>query len=177
MRSFFQTLLLILAILVLAVIAELIPPLKQLTVYLNTHPQPYKTITIVASIVGWILFAVTIGYGLWTQGRPMNDDEALGFIEQSAGSPTIRRRFRGRAKGSEFHTEVSFRDIKEAWRSGEWRYEQNWLPVFLGLLAVTLIAFGMFGFFFVIGPPLVKLLCGGALLYATVRTAWAFWKA
>ena len=177
MRSFFQTVLLVLAILVLAVIAELTPPLKQLTLYLNAHPQPYKTITIVASIAGWILFAVAIGYGLWTQGRPMKDDEALGFMEQSAGSSTIHRRFRGRTKGREFHTEISFREIKEAWRSGEWREEPNWLPIFLGMLAVTLIAFGMFGFFIVIGPPLVKLLCAGALLYATVRTAWAFWKA
>jgi hypothetical protein len=177
MRSFFQTLLLILVIFALAVIAELIPPLKQLTVYLNGHPQPYKAITIGASILGWILFAVTIGYGLWTQGRPMKDQEALGFMEHSAGSPTIHRRFRGRTKGREFRTEMSFREFKEAWRSGEWRYEQNWLPVFLGLLAVTLIAFGMFGFFFEIGPPLVKLLCAGALSYATVRTAWAFWKA
>jgi len=177
MRSFFRTILLILAILALTLIAELIPPLKQLTVYLNEHPRPYKTITIVTSIAGWILFAVAIGYGLWTQGRPMSDDESLGFMEQSAGSPTIRRRFKGRTKGREFRTEMSFREFKEAWRSGEWRYERGWLPVFLGLLAVTLIAFGMFGFFIVIGPPLVKLLCGGALLYATVRTVWAFWKA
>ena len=177
MRSFVQTILLILAVLALAVIAEWIPPLKQLTVYLNEHPQPYKGITMGLSIVGWILFAVVIGYGLWTQGRPMHDDEALRFMEQSASSPTVYRRFKGRAKGREFHTEVSFREIKEAWRSGEWRHERDWLPIFLGLLAVTLIAYGMFGFFFVIGPPLVKLLCGGALSYATVRTAWAFWRA
>ncbi|HLO34324.1 MAG TPA: hypothetical protein VK249_34585 [Anaerolineales bacterium] len=45
------------------------------------------------------------------------------------------------------------------------------------LLQTFLLAFGMFGFFFVIGPPLVKLMCGGALLYAPVRTIWAFWKA
>jgi hypothetical protein len=177
MRSLFQTVLLILGILALAVIAEFIPPLKQLTNYLGEHPQPYKGITIGVSIVGWILFAVAIAYGLWTQGRPMSDDEALGFMEQSAGSPTIRRHFRGRAKGAEFHTDVTFREIKEAWQSGDWRHEPIWLPVFIGLLAVALIAFGMFGFFFVIGPPLVKLLCGGALLYAAARTAWAFWKA
>ena len=177
MRSFLQTVLLIVFILALTVLAELIPPFRQLTDYLNEHPQPYKTITIAAAIIGWVLFAVAIGYGLWTQGRPMSDDEASRFMENSAGSPTIHRRFRGRTMGREFRTEMSFREFKEAWRSGEWRYERNWLPVFIGLLAVIFIAFGMFGFFFVIGPPVIKLLCGGALMYATVRTAWAFWKA
>jgi len=51
------------------------------------------------------------------------------------------------------------------------------LPIFLGLLAMIFIASGMFGFFFVIGAPFVKLICGSALAYAALRTAWAFWKA
>jgi hypothetical protein len=177
MRSFLQTVLLILIVLALTVLAELIPPLRQLTDYLNEHPQPYKTITIAATILGWVLFAVAIGYGLWTQGRPMNNDEARSFMETSAGSPTVRRRFRSLTKGREFRTEMSFREFKEAWRSREWRVEREWLLIFIGLLAVTFIAFGMFGFFFVIGSPVIKLLCSGALIYATIRTAWAFWKA
>jgi type VI protein secretion system component VasK len=174
MKSLRRAFLAVLAIFALAVIAGLIPPLKQLTEYLNGHPQPYQGITIGTAILGWILFAGAIAYSLWTRGKPMSDNDSLSFMEQSASSPTIHRRFSGRAKGREFRTEVSFREIKEAWQNGDWRHERVWAPIFLGLSALALKAFGMFGFFFVIGTPFVKLICGGALLYATVRTVWAF---
>jgi hypothetical protein len=177
MKTFLQTILLIVAIFILALIAESIPPLKQLTNFLNEHPQPYKGITIGAAIAGWVLMAGVVAYGLWTRGRSMTNDEALRFMENSASSPTIHRHFRGRAKGRDFYIEITFKEIKQAWLSGDWQREPKWLMIFIGLLAIALIAFGMFGFFFVIGPPLVKLLCSGALLYAMVRTTLAFWKA
>jgi hypothetical protein len=42
------------------------------------------------------------------------------------------------------------------------------------LAGAILLTIGLLGFFFVIGPPVVKDLCAGALLYAIVRLAWAF---
>lgn len=39
-----------------------------------------------------------------------------------------------------------------------------------GLMTVA----GLFGFLFVLGPPSIKILTGGALLFALVRTAWGF---
>ncbi len=177
MKSFFQTILLIVVIFVLALMAEQIRPLKQLTVFLARHPQPYKAVAISVSIIGWILMAGAIAYGLWARGKPMTEEEALRFMETNAGSPTINRRFKGQAKGREFRAEVTFKDVKEAWQSGDWRRDSSWWPIFVGLLALTLIAFGMFGFFFVIGAPLVKLICAGALAYAVMMTVWAFWHA
>jgi hypothetical protein len=53
----------------------------------------------------------------------------------------------------------------------------NWGPVFFGLIGLSLAAYGMFGYFFVIGPPLVKLAYAGALIYATFRNGWSFRKA
>jgi hypothetical protein len=47
----------------------------------------------------------------------------------------------------------------------------------IGLAGAFLAVYGMFGYFFVIGPPLVKLACGGALLYALIRSGWSFWQA
>jgi len=176
MKSLLRTFLLIVLIFVLAVIAEQITPLRQLTDYFKQNPQPYKAITIGASAIGWILVAGVIAYVVWTQGKPMTDDEALKFMEDSASPPTIQHRFMGKVKGSEFRTEVTFKEIKEAWQSGNWN-NSEWLPILLGLLAMIFIAFGMFGFFFVIGAPIVKLVCSGALFYAVIRTAWAFWQA
>jgi hypothetical protein len=40
-----------------------------------------------------------------------------------------------------------------------------------------MFACGMFSVFFLLGPPSVKLLMGGALLYMLVRLTWAFWHA
>ena len=175
MKSLRRTFLLIVLILVLAVIVELITPLRQLTDYLNQNPQPYKAVTIGTSVIGWILMAGVIAYGIWSHGKPMTDDESLEFTENGEASPTIYRSFRGQTKGRGFRTEVTFKEIKEAWQNGDWS-NPEWLPIFLGLLAMIFIAFGMFGFFFVIGEPIVKLVCAGALVYTVVRTAWAFWK-
>jgi len=177
MKSVLQTILLVAIIFVLAVLAEQITPLKQLTDFLDRNPQPYKAISMGASIIGWILMAGVIAYGLWTHGKPMTEDEALRFMETNASSPNINRHFKGRVKGREFHTEVTLREIKDAWQSGDWKHDSRWWPIFVGLLALTLIAFGMFGFFFVIGAPLVKLICAGVLAYAVIMTTWAFWNA
>lgn len=171
-KSLLRTFLLITLIFILAVIAELFTPLRQLTDYFNQNPQPYKAITIGTSIIGWILLAGGIAYGLWTRGKPTRDEESQ-RVENGDTSPIMYNSFSGQSKSREFRTEVTFKEIKEAWHDGNWN-NSEWLPIFLGLLAMVFIAFGMFGFFFVIGAPLVKLVCGGALAYATVRTIWAF---
>jgi hypothetical protein len=36
---------------------------------------------------------------------------------------------------------------------------------------------GLFGGGFVLGPPPVKVLTGGALLYALTRISWGMWRA
>jgi len=114
MKSLLRTFLQIVLILALIVAAELIPPFRQLTDYFNQNPQPYKTITIIISVIGWILMAGVIAYGIWTQGKPITDDEALKFMENGASDPTLPRRFMGQVKeGSEFRTEVTFKEIKE----------------------------------------------------------------
>ena len=172
-KPLLQTFLLIILIFVLAVIAELFTPLRQLTDYFNQNPQPYKAITIGTSIIGWILMAASIAHGLWTRGKSTRAEDELQLMENGDTSPTTYSSFRGHSKSREFHREVSFKEIKEAWQDGNW-HNSKWLSIFLGALAIIFIAFGMFGFFFVIGPPLVKLVCGGALAYGTVRTIWAF---
>ena len=173
LKSLLRTSLLIILVFVLAVIAELFPPLRQLTDYFNQNPQPYKAITVGTGIIGWILMAAGIAYGLWTRGKPTRDEDESQRMENGDVSTTRHSSFGGHSKSREFHREVTFKEIKEAWHDGKWNTSE-WLPIFLGLLAVIFIALGMFGFFFVIGSPLVKLVCGGALAYATVRTIWAF---
>ena len=163
-------------ILVLAIIAELIPPFRQLTDYFNQTPQPYKAIAIGISVTGWVLMAGVIAYMIRTQGKPVTDDEAPSLMENGESYSATYPRRNDVGKGREFHKEVTFRQVKEAWQSGQWN-QPEWLPIFLGLVALIFITVGMFGFFFIIGSPLVKLVCSGALAYAAIRTAWAFWHA
>jgi hypothetical protein len=177
MKTVFQTFLFIIVIFALAVVLEQITALKQLTLYFDQHPEPYKRITIGMSILGWVLMGYTFFLVLWMRGRPMSEDEARQFMRTSASRPMLHRVLRGKAVGREARTGASFHDIKGAFTNGEWRYDPGWWPIFIGLLALPLIAFGMFGYFIVTGPPTVKVICAGALTYAAVRTGWAFWKA
>ncbi len=162
-----KNLLLALALLALAFAVELIPPVRALTDYLDRHPEPWLTLTIAATVVGWLLFAGAVLVGILAQGRPL-----------SAGEARAQAGFRrGAGVGREFQMTRSFSSIKDAFRSGAWRRDPDWYPIFLGLAAMPLILYGMFGIAIVLGPPLVKALCAGALLYATVMLVRSFWKA
>jgi hypothetical protein len=108
----------------------------------------------------------------------MSEHEAQAFMRTSAGRPMLIRAFRGRAAGLKTPEGiVSFREVKDAFRTGAWLYDPVMRVFCLGAIGLLLLAFGGFGFFVVTAPPAAKLICGGALLYALIRTARGFWKA
>lgn len=173
MKTLWQTIRLVAGIIVLALIADQFTPLKQLSLYLDQHPRPYTTIAIVLAVAGWVLLGGAFALMFWKRSRPMSDEEARQFVKSSG----LVQRFSWKAAGRESRTEWTFREIKDAFRSGAvWQNTNGW-GVFLGLIGLGLAAYGMFGYFFVVGPPLVKLACAGALIYATALTTWSFWKA
>jgi len=67
--------------------------------------------------------------------------------------------------------------MKQAWRSGAWLRNPQWRRRFITVAGGVLMIFGIFSSFFVIGPPWVKLLGGGAMLYILACLIWAFWHA
>lgn len=158
----------------LAVALDEVMPLRQLTVYLDQHPEPYRMITILMSISGWGLLLGVLGVMLSRRGRPMSEEEARRFMQTNSVQPRLSTQFSGISVGREFQAGASFQEIKAAFRNGGWKRDPGWRPLLAGLVAVVLIAYGMFGFFIVTGPPLVKVLCGGALFYATARSVWGF---
>jgi hypothetical protein len=173
MKTLWQTFLLVVIIFAMALIAEQIAPLKQFSLYLAQHPRPYSTIAIGLAVAGWVILGSAFVLGLAKKGQPMSEEGARQF----AKSNNHIQHFSGQAVGREFQVEMSLRGLKDGLRSGAGWRNLSWWLVFLGLIGLSLAAYGMFGYFFVIGPPLVKLACAGALIYATFRTAWGFWKA
>jgi hypothetical protein len=171
----------ILAVLIVALVAEEIQPLKDLEGYLATHPGTVRWLslsTMGLAVVGGLLlvgtqFVVRVG-----DEKPLDQAEVEAQNRPARG--LSRRgvyRFWGRSVGSGFSDQASFHDLKDAWRQGTWRTTPRWQRFFLMILGGLCLTFGLLAYFVVIGSPGIKLLAMGALLYAAVRLAWAFWRA
>ena len=178
MKSLWQTICLVVGIFALALIADKITVLKQFSLYLDQHPRPYTTIAILLAVAGWVVLGSAFTLGLVKKGQPMSEEEARQFSQSGAGRKgNFFSRFSGLAAGRSFEVDMSIRGIKDGLRSGAGWRNLSWWLVLLGLIGLSLAVYGMFGYFFVVGPPLVKLVLGGGLIYFTLRTAWSFWKA
>lgn len=178
LRSWLGTVLLILAILAVAVLAEYITPLRDMDSYLWAHPavaRGLRILTIGLIVLGGVLmigtqFVVRVG-----DERPLSEDEIVQQMEMDDGEDRSIYRFRGRSVGSGFSDQASLREVKGAWRQGGWRIPR-WRRFFLMILGGFLVLLGILGLFIVIGPPWIKLVSILAILYAMLRTAWAFWR-
>ena len=124
MKTLLRTVLLVIVLFGLALAAEEIGPLKQLSVYLAQHLQPYTTIAIALAVAGWVLLGGAFALGLRTRGRPMSEDEARRFARPGG----LVGRFSGWAAGSDFEMEMTFRGYKKAIRSGSaWKNSGWWI--------------------------------------------------
>jgi len=168
-------------ILVLAVIAlgEWLPPFRILHDYLETHPAVkslFSGVTISMTVIGTLLLA-------FTQFLVRVGDERLvltvGKDAQNRRGVVgwLARRFSGLKITAGFHDEASFREVKRAFQKGIWWEKPRWRRFTLMGLGAFLLLYGLFGLFIVISPAGVKLLMAAALVYASLRTAWGFYKA
>jgi hypothetical protein len=164
-------LLIVVTVFALAVVVDRITPVKQLDAYFKEYPQPYTSITLGMMAAGFALLLYPWIVAIFGHGQPMRKEKTKAHTSQQVGI------FRGTAIGREARMAASFREIKVAFRTGGWLLDSKWRPICFGVIGTLLALMGMFGYFFVIGPPTVKVIVGGALAYALVRTAWGFWKA
>lgn len=126
----------------------------------------------------------TLGEGVEAEFSPMDRQEVEELIASNrvrAMAPSIWSRFAYRLGGAfvgrSFSVEAPMRSVKEAWHAGAWRRNPVWQLFFIMAFGATLMLFGLFGLPVVTGPPLVRVIGAGAILYAVSRTAWAFYKA
>lgn len=175
----------VLAVILLAIIlGEAFKPIKDLEQILKQYEVVLLSVTIGMTALGVILLMGGIFFLILTQGKPMSHEEVEELARRERtlrGVPyTWRRvtyRIKGLTGGRKAHEEWSFREMKEAWRTGTWRTDKLWRRRFVAFAGGLMTVFGAFGSGFVVGPPAVILLVGGALLYAAVRLVWAFWHA
>ena len=88
-------------------------------------------------------------------------------------------RFRhiGASIGGGYAVSTPIRTMKQAWRSGQWWRNRAWRTGFLAAFGALCMLLGLFGIFIVLGPPLVRLICAVALLYALGNIIWAVIRA
>jgi hypothetical protein len=178
-----QIALMLAVLFVVAVLAEFVTPLHAMDAHLAALPG------LKSALVGLTTGLAAVGVFLLVGTQfivRVGDERDLSQAEvertvAARRAPTAWSRFtyrlRGRAAGAGFSDEASFREVKEAWRRRAWRDEPRWRRFALMALGGLLTTLGLFGLPFVLGPPFIKLLVGGAVLYAAARTAIGFAQA
>ncbi|MDQ7842441.1 MAG: hypothetical protein QN141_03405 [Armatimonadota bacterium] len=141
--------LILLAVVVLGPLAERSEWFRAIDRVIARHRPAFLGGAILVTVVGFTAFMGTILYALITQDP-------------------------GQGAGRSFGAEVSFREIKHAYRAQAWRTDRFWRLLFLTILGAAAMTLGAFGLVFVLGPALVRALVAFALLYALWRTSRAF---
>ena len=172
---------LLLALLVIAV-GEALPPLHRLHAWTQAHQKPLLAVTISLTAVGFVFLMGMAIHMVLSRGTPMSKREIDELAARRLTSqPALWRRSayrsRGTAVGAQAEDSAKLSEVKAAWRARAWRVSTRWRRLFAGLIGTAFMATGMFGLFVVIGSPGIKLLCGGVLLYAWIRSVSAFARA
>lgn len=143
-------------------LGEWLPFMRRVDAAIAASRHVYLTAAITLLVVGWggffaaIIYGVVAGMPSRRLGQPVPEDAA----EQAAGGA--------------FDVEVSFREIKEAWRQQRWRTNRVWRFTFFMMATAAVAVIGMFGLFFVLGPSGIRLIIVAAFLYATAMTVYGF---
>jgi hypothetical protein len=184
LREILEQALSLIAALAAIAVGSVLPPLQRLHDWTQTHQRPLLWITIPLGAIGFALFIGCTVAMVLAQGEPISrqeiDEMDRRILERKLGPGRMRvsafRNF-GLVVGSQAEDGASFADIKQAWALRAWAFSPRWRRMFLMMLGTALLFFGLFGSFFVIAPAGVKLLLGGAFVYAVARTAAGFARA
>jgi hypothetical protein len=160
-------------------IGEALPPMQRLHAWVAAHDGPILAVTITAGVIGFILFMGGVIHMVLTSGTPMSRREieelsARNLNPQPALLKASGYRHYGPAVGAQAEESVTLAEVKAAWRARAWQVSPRWRRLFLIQIGVALLVIGLFGSLFVLAFPGLKLLLGGALVYAVVRTVIAF---
>jgi hypothetical protein len=169
------------AIFVGAVISE-IPPFPGWFKMVDAHQTPWLVVTGSSAVLGFALMMGGILDLIMVQDRTLTHED-VEDVERSvrmAARPVTWRatsyRVWGQASGRGGSDQFSLREMKQAWRSGVWWRETVWRRRFITATGAALLAIGLFGIAFTLGPPPIKTIVGAAMLYACAMLARGLWR-
>ena len=172
----------ILFVLLVLILAPALPPLAAAEAAMREHRTLLIAVTVSLAALGFAMLMVgAVLLALAGQRKVVTGQEAEEVYERqmSVGHryATYEARFEGQAAVASGTDTTTFRDMKQAWRYRAWRHDARWRRIFLMAFGALGMLYGGFGIAIVTGPPAVILLCGLALLYATVMLARGFARA
>ncbi len=161
--------------LVVIAVGELLPPLRGVDTLLAANPplnRALLAVTISMTAVGVFLLVFTQFLVRVPDSRRDRGAAAVPALGETKGWPV--RFFYGVTASASFHDEARMWQLKRAFQNGDWWRKPRWRRFTLMMLGAALLFYGLFGLFFIISTPGIKLLVALAVLYATARTVWAF---
>ncbi|MEK6617231.1 MAG: hypothetical protein AABY90_00895 [Nitrospirota bacterium] len=167
---------------VAAVLAEL-PPMPALAVWIQEREWYLMLGVGGVGVVGFTLMMGGILKLLMDQDESLShaDVEDVERSVRLAARPVAWRassyRILGKAVGRQGSESFKLNDLKAAWRTRAVWHDPVWRRRLITTVGALMLMVGLVGFFVVIGPPWIKVLMGGALLYVSVRLTWGFWQA
>jgi len=163
----------LLSLLIIAV-GELLPPMPAVQRFQEAHPpinQALTGVTLVMAILGTLLLAFT--QFLVRVPDPRMAPQAQTF--KTKGMESGRGRFfSGIMTSAGFSDQARMWRLKKAFREGEWWRVPRWRRFTLMMFGAILTFYGLFGLLFLLFPPGVKFFLFLVVVYATVRSVYAF---
>jgi hypothetical protein len=151
------------------------PPLAAFDAVLDSA-RPLLPVTIGLAVSGGLLLVFVAVHGLATDGAR----EEPGPVETDYAGPGVPGgyavgRFRGRLLwAASLEEESGLRELKRAWRTGEWLTDRRLWRATLVLVGLPLaVLSGFISIGLAIGNTGVRVLLLAAVLYSLVRLGWA----
>lgn len=167
---------------VAAVLAEL-PPMPALAAWIQKREWSLMIATGSVGVLGFTLMMGGILKLLMDQDESLShaDVEDVERSVRMAARPVAWRassyRILGKAAGRQGAESFKLQELKAAWKSGAVWHIPVWRRRLITTIGALMLFIGLFGLIVVVGPASLKVLFGGALLYALVRLTWGFWQA
>jgi hypothetical protein len=152
----------LLAVAIATALVEFLPPLRTLDAAITRARGLYLGIAAGLCGLGFLAFMAGVIYGA-----------VAGMPSRETGQPMEQADSR---RGS-FRIEVSFRELKEAWRRGRWRTDRAWAFVVYMAGAAALMVTGIFSVVFVLGASGLRLIIAAVYLYVVAMIAWGLARA
>ena len=164
----------VLLCLLLIFMGEWLPFMPVVQRFQEAHPsitQALTGVTVAMTILGTLLLALTQFLVRVPNPRLASQSHTIKAHGKVKGPGWF---FSGMRISAGFSDEARFWRVRKAFREGEWWRVPRWRRLTLMFLGAILLFYGLFGLLFLLSPAGLKFLLFLLVVYATVRSVYAF---